>query len=240
MKVLIFNSGIGKRLGKLTENNPKSLVKLENGESIFHRQLRVLQDCGLREFVITTGPFPEQIIDVTKEFDDCHFEFVHSDKYAVTNYIYSMYLTRDLFDDDFITLHGDLVFNKELVEMVLNDEHTSACLYNPELPLPEKDFKCRLNNGNLKEVSVNIFGDDCYTFQPLYKLSKETLGKWTDKVVEFINEGNDKVYAENAMNEISDTLDIYALNYRDHYINEIDDVADLSRVSKEIEEYESR
>lgn len=240
MKVLIFNSGIGKRLGKLTENNPKSLVKLDNGETIFHRQLRVLSSCGLKDFVITTGPFPEQIKKVTEEFTDCHFEFVHSDKYATTNYIYSMYLAKDLFDDDFITLHGDLVFNKELVEMVLKDKHPSTCLFNPDLPLPEKDFKCRLNGDYLKEVSIHIFGEGCYTFQPLYKLSKETILKWSDKVTEFVESGNDQVYAENAMNEISDTLDIFALNYCQHYINEIDDVADLSRVSREIEEYENR
>ena len=240
MKVLIFNSGIGKRLGDLTRNNPKSLVTLENGESIFHRQLRILSECGLKYYVITTGPFPEQIKEVCDEFEDCHFEFIHSDKYASTNYIYSMYLARDTFDDDFITLHGDLVFNKELVEMVLNDKHPSTCLYNPELPLPEKDFKCRLNGENLKEVSIHIFGEDCYTFQPLYKLSHDTLKKWSDKVVEFVESGNDQVYAENAMNTISDTLDIHALNYKGHYINEIDDVADLHRVSKEIEEYENR
>ena len=98
----------------------------------------------------------------------------------------------------------------------------------------------RLNGDYLKEVSIHIFGEGCYTFQPLYKLSKETLLKWSDKVTEFVESGNDQVYAENAMNEISDTLDIFALNYCKHYINEIDDVADLSRVSREIEEYENR
>ena len=55
MKALIFNSGIGKRMGELTKNSPKSMVKLLNGETIFERQIRLLSECGIKDFVITTG-----------------------------------------------------------------------------------------------------------------------------------------------------------------------------------------
>ena len=37
MKAVIFNSGLGKRMGDLTKNNHKSMVKLSNGETIFGR-----------------------------------------------------------------------------------------------------------------------------------------------------------------------------------------------------------
>ena len=35
MKALIFNSGIGKRMGELTAHCPKSMVHLYNDETIF-------------------------------------------------------------------------------------------------------------------------------------------------------------------------------------------------------------
>lgn len=240
MKALIFNSGIGKRLGEWTSKHPKTLIELKNGESICHRQLRILSECGIKDFVITTGPFEDQIIEVTKEFSNCNFTFVHSDKYDKTNYIYSMYIARKYFDDDFLMLHGDLVFNKELVEELLNNKHDSVCLYNSDLPLPEKDFKGRIVDDCLKEVSINIFDDDCYAFQPLYKLSKKTIERWSKEVERFISEGNDQVYAENALNEISNELNIYALSYKNHYINEIDNLEDLEKVSREISEYENK
>ena len=34
MKALIFNSGIGSRMGELTKNCPKCLLKLKNNENI--------------------------------------------------------------------------------------------------------------------------------------------------------------------------------------------------------------
>lgn len=42
MKAVIFNSGIGKRIGAFTQFNHKSMIELKNGETIFGRQIRIL------------------------------------------------------------------------------------------------------------------------------------------------------------------------------------------------------
>lgn len=132
MKALIFNSGIGKRMGELTKNSPKSMVKLLNGETIFERQIRILSECGIKDFVITTGPFEDQLVNVTKKdaYKNLSFKFVHNDLYAETNYIYSCYLAKKYLDDDLLTLHGDLVFNKNLVIKMLKDQRKSLGLIN--------------------------------------------------------------------------------------------------------------
>lgn len=48
MKAIIFNSGIGSRMRHLTKNNPKCMIKLYNGETIFERQIRILSSCGIK------------------------------------------------------------------------------------------------------------------------------------------------------------------------------------------------
>ena len=40
MKAVIFNSGLGRRMGKLTKDKPKCLLKLYNDETILERQIR--------------------------------------------------------------------------------------------------------------------------------------------------------------------------------------------------------
>ena len=42
MKAIILNSGMGTRLGDLTANNPKSLVKITPYETIFSRAIKIL------------------------------------------------------------------------------------------------------------------------------------------------------------------------------------------------------
>lgn len=243
MKAIIFNSGIGKRMGALTANNPKSMVRLANGETIFERQIRILSDNGIKEFVITSGPYEEQLIAVTekKAYSDCKFTFVKNPIYDKSNYIYSLYLAKDKLDDDFLMLHGDLVFNNGIVEKILSDKNPSTCLINKKKALPEKDFKGRICDGKLREVSINIFDSDCFTFQPLYKLDKATLGAWLDNVCDYIENRNiNSVYAENALNEITDGLNIIPISYEDDYVEEIDNEEDYIRVCRDIQIFDAK
>ncbi len=240
MKALIFNSGIGKRMGEFTEHNHKSMAVLKNGETIFARQIRLLSACGIRDFIVTTGPFQEQLKQTAArpDFRGLRFTFVENPIYDKTNYIYSMYRARDLLDDDMILLHGDLVFNRRFVEEILADSRPNLGAVNMEKALPEKDFKARVVDGKIREVSIHIFDADCYAFQPFYKLDRATLSQWVRKVEEFIAQGNDQVYAENALNEISGQLDIEMFSYQGHFVDEVDNLEDLARVSEAIRAFD--
>lgn len=234
MKAVIFNSGLGKRMGELTKNNHKSMVKLNNGETIFERQIRILSECGITDFLITSGPFEEQLKDVVSHFPNLHFTFVKNPIYDKTNYIYSMYLARQYFNDDVLTLHGDLVFDRKLIYDILSDPRPNLATTNHKKKLPEKDFKARVIDGKIVEVGINIFDGNCCAFQPCYKLSYENIQKWLTNVSSFIEKGIDGVYAENAFNEISGSIPIDEFSYEDYYIDEVDTPLDLERVSQEI------
>lgn len=240
MKAVIFNSGLGSRMAGLTKNNPKCMVVLYNGETILERQIRILSECGIKEFIITTGPFKEQLYEVADKFKHLQFQFVANEDYKTTNYIVSMNNARTFLDDDILLLHGDLVFNRNLVKKLLDNKKKSLCLYNEKKALPEKDFKGRLKDNKLVEVSITIFDTDCYAFQPLYKLDKCDLQLWKDKVAEFVEEGKVKVYAEDALNEITDCINIYGMSYKDDYIEEIDNEEDYRRVCFEIKQFDER
>lgn len=240
MKAVIFNSGLGKRMGSLTEHNHKSMVKLQNGETIFERQLRLLHECGINQFIVTVGPFKEQLIEVSKanHLSDCEFIFVENPIYDKTNYIYSMYLARDYIDDDVLMLHGDLVFNKKLVRDIIDSKYTSLGCVNKIKALPEKDFKARIIDGCVHEVSINIFDKNCFAFQPFYKLTKADVSAWLAQVVKFVEAGEVQCYAENAMNEIFRNLSVKAFGYEDYYVDEVDNAEDLARVSADIRRFD--
>ena len=145
MKAFIFNSGVGSRLGDLTKDKPKALVELKSGETILGRQLRILRSQGIKEIVISTGYKEEMIKEYClKEFPELHFTFVFNPDYATTNSIYSMYLAENKFQDDFLIMHGDLVFDEGIVEKLLEEKHRDLVCINTEIPKPPKDFKGRI------------------------------------------------------------------------------------------------
>ena len=236
MKALIFNSGLGNRMGEFTRDHHKSMARLSNGEPIFARQLRLLAAHGITEVVVTTGPHAGQLEAVAAEprFGGLDVRFVPNEVYDQTNYLYSMHLAREYLADDVLLLHGDLVFNGGVLARLLADPRPDLGAVNRDLPLPDKDFKARLSGDLITEVSVTSFGQDCVAFQPLYKLSRRALEIWLDRVAAFVAAGHTGVYAENALNEVSAEAGIQAFSYAADFVSEVDTLDDLAEVSSAI------
>ncbi|OUO90681.1 hypothetical protein B5F40_05695 [Gordonibacter sp. An230] len=229
MKALIFNSGLGSRLGSIAAKRPKCMAAI-NGESIFARQVRILSDLGVRDFVVTTGPFSDQIREAATPFQarGCSFSFVSNDRYADTNYLYSFWLARNLLrGNDVLLLHGDLVFDRSFARRALLSPFESLGAVNRAALPPRKDFKARVLNGRIEHVSVDASGPDCYAFQPFYRLSERSLGLWLDEVERFVQRGALDVYAEEAANKVFPLMNVEALSYEGCFVGEVDTPEDL-------------
>lgn len=239
MKVLILNSGLGSRMGVLTSEHPKCMTEIFATETILSRQLRQIADAGITEVVMTTGLFDSVLVNYCNSLDlPLHFTFVRNPVYDKTNYIYSIYCAREYLDDDIILMHGDLVFENEVFDKVVNSE-TSCMTISSTLPLPEKDFKAQIKGGKVMKVGVDIF-NDAMEAQALYKLNKDDWKVWLNKIVEFCKTGNTGVYAENALNELNGAANIFALDVKNLLCSEIDTPADLAVVSEKLKEIENR
>lgn len=239
MKVLILNSGLGSRMGVLTSEHPKCMTEISATETILSRQLRQIADAGITEVVMTTGLFDSVLVNYCNSLDlPLHFTFVRNPVYDKTNYIYSIYCAREYLDDDIILMHGDLVFENEVFDKVVNSE-TSCMTVSSTLPLPEKDFKAQIKGGKVMKVGVDIF-NDAMEAQALYKLNKDDWKVWLNKIVEFCKTGNTGVYAENALNELNGAANIFALDVKNLLCSEIDTPADLAVVSEKLKEIENR
>jgi phosphoenolpyruvate phosphomutase len=231
MKALLLNSGIGKRMGDLTKDKPKCLVDVADNETILSRQIKALLNNGIEDIIITTGPFQERIKEYLKDvFPDLKVDYVTNPVYDSTNYIYSMLLAKELLDDDLILMHGDLVFEEALLEKTIKAAEKDTVLVNPQAKLPEKDFKARIKDGKVTEISINIFGPDCFFLIPLYKLSKSLCDKWLAEMELFEQRGELGVYAEEALNQILPKENLYPLYYHEEFCSEIDNIGDLENV----------
>ena len=235
LKAVILNSGVGSRMGDLTTGNPKCLVRISESETILSHQIRLLRSCGIGEFVITTGPFPDQIRErVAKDFPGLNVQYVHNPKFATTNYIYSMHLAADVIVDDVLLLHGDLVADSSVCELCM--QAGDAVVVNAHVPPPEKDFKGELRDGRVDKIAVYLDGPNCVFLLPMYKLSKSSMRIWMDEIARFVARGNTKVYAEEAFNVVSARIPLApAYMAPDGICMEIDTPEDLAVARKLLE-----
>lgn len=239
MKALILNSGMGSRMGVLTSEHPKCMTEISSKETILSRQLRMLNDAGINDVVITTGLFDGVLVSYCKSLElPLHYTFVRNPVYDKTNYIYSIYCAREYLNDDIIMMHGDLVFESSVLDDILASE--SSCMkVSSTLPIPEKDFKAVVKDGKVAKVGVEYF-TDAMEAQALYKLNKKDWMIWLDKICEYCENGNCNCYAENALNEVSSECCICAYDVKDRLCSEIDTPEDLALVSNKLREVENR
>lgn len=239
MKALILNSGLGSRMGVLTSEHPKCMTEISATETILSRQLKLIAESGITEVVITTGYYDSVLVSYCNSLDlPLHITFVKNPVYDQTNYIYSIYCAREYLNDDIILMHGDLVFENEVMDKVMASP-VSCMTVSSTLPLPEKDFKARVVNGKVLAVGVDIF-NEAVEAQAFYKLLKEDWNVWLNKIIEFCETDRRKVYAENALNELDGAANINALDVQNLLCAEIDNPEDLAVVSAKLKEVENR
>lgn len=239
MKALILNSGIGKRMGILTSEQPKCLTEISANETILSRQLKMISQAGIEEAVITTGYLDSILADYCQSIDvPLHITFVKNEEYTDTNYIYSIYCAREYLDDDILLMHGDMVFESSVFDDVLASNQ-SCMTVSSMLPLPEKDFKAVLKNGYIDSVGIQFFNESVAA-QPLYKLKRADWNIWLGKIIDYCESGNRKCYAEDALNEVSENCRIFPIEIEERLCHEIDNKEDLAVVSGRLHEIENR
>lgn len=235
MKAIILNSGMGSRLGKLTEHIPKSMIEIGKNETIFSKAINILLTYNIDEFIITTGYLSDVLEDYVKNtFPEVNFTFVHNPVYDSTNYIKSLDFVEDNILDDLFLLHGDLIFDKEVVDMLSSCDE-SCMVVDSSIEIPEKDFKAKIDNNLVRKVSVKYFGNDAVACQPLYKLKNEDWALWKKNIRNYCDNDNTNVYAEEALNELlNEQIKLKAIDINGYYCSEIDNEEDLNNYKNSV------
>ena len=240
MKALILNSGLGHRMGVLTSEHPKCMTEVSATQTILSRQLQLLAAAGIQEVVITTGYFDQVLMDYCRELDmPLHIQFIKNPRYAETNYIYSIYCAREaLRGEDVLLMHGDLVFEPSVLDDLL--AHPNSCMkVSSTLPLPQKDFKAVVQDGQVKAVGIEFF-DSAMEAQALYKLNAADWQIWLDQICALCENGQQNCYAEVALNQVTDRCHIDAFDVQDRLCTEVDTPEDLAHVKELLRRIEER
>lgn len=220
---------MGHRLGEFTISHPKCLTALDGGETILSRQLRQIVNAGIEDIIITTGPFSDVVEAYCKNLGlPAKYKFIENKKYKETNYIYSIYLSRELLHDDILLLHGDLVFEDSVLTKLL-ECRGSGMIVSSTAVLPQKDFKATIRNSEILSIGIDFF-DNAQAAQPMYILRQKLWMQWLNKIVEYCESGHTSCYAENAYNDISVEASekIIGIDIKDSFCGEIDSLNDYN------------
>ena len=119
MKAIILAAGMGTRFGNLEKINHKTLSKI-GGLTIIERQLKILKELGVDQITLVIG---HESTILKKSVEGYHLSFVYNNFYKETDTLYSLWCAKDFIDDGFLCLYADLVFEKEIISNLINNNY---------------------------------------------------------------------------------------------------------------------
>lgn len=132
MQALMLAAGMGKRLGKYTENATKCMVPV-NGKTLIEYAIEALIDAGIKKFVMVVGYKKEVLKNfLDGKYPQIQIEFIDNDVFESTNNIFSLYMARDILaSDDTILLESDLIYDKKIIKELVENPAPNMCVVSP-------------------------------------------------------------------------------------------------------------
>jgi choline kinase len=158
MRALILAAGVASRLRPLTDDIPKCLLPVGN-RSILERMVNNLVASGIRDIVVVTGYLADHVQTfLAGSFPDLRVTFVHNSRFEITNNIYSLWLAKNaVVDDAMLLLDSDILFDRRIVELLLNSPYTNALALRTDRPLGAEEIKVlTASDGWVREIGKEI------------------------------------------------------------------------------------
>lgn len=240
MKALLLAAGYGKRLQPITNDIPKSMVKV-GGTPLLINSLNILTQLGISEIGIVVGHKSDYIKrKIGSTWNGVAVQYFENAHYLETNNVYSLYKALDFCTDDMLMLECDLFYRKEIIQALLEGEGECCILVSP--------FNAETMDGTVIRVQANkvlslILGkwqeydfDYSCAFKTvnMYKFSKGFASKYAGLIKWYVENMSQNSYYEKVLGSMMFLRenDFELVKVSESMWCEIDDAADLARANE--------
>jgi len=223
MKAIILAAGVGSRIRPLTDNCPKSLLKV-GGNTILEMMLSHIQGCGINEVVFVVGYLQEQIKEyVEAKFPDLNTRFITNERYAETNTGFSLMLAmNEIKESDFVKFDADVVFDRQILKNLIHSDYDNCLCIDKNINLEAEEIKVIIDDQNrVVKASKTVDPEDAVGESiGIEKISRETATYLLAELTTMMqDEQNHQEYYEAAYERLIEknipfnTLDITGLKW---------------------------
>ncbi len=236
MQVIILAAGMGKRLGELTRNNTKCMIRV-NGQTLIERALSQFRKLSVSRVVMVVGYKGKELREfIGDSYEGLPIEYIENPVYDKTNNIYSLSLAKErLLEDDTLLVESDLIFEDAVLDKILSDPYPNIALVAKYESWMDGTVVMLDNDNNiLNFVTKKAFNFDhkdlYYKTVNIYKFSKEfSRTHYVPFLEAYIHAVGCNEYYEQVLRVIAllDKPDLKALPLSGEKWYEIDDIQDL-------------
>jgi N-acetyl-alpha-D-muramate 1-phosphate uridylyltransferase len=155
----ILSAGLGSRMGELTKNTPKPLLKI-NGKTLLDHSIDFGKSLGISEFILNTHYLSEQIIEHIQKYSDLKIHISHEEKLLGTAGGLKTGIEGIIHQENFLVMNPDILFQDfDLITLKKNIEgfNQSCLLFLSEKPKGDKNTSLALEQDQIEFGKGNLF-----------------------------------------------------------------------------------
>jgi len=233
MRAVILAAGRGQRLKASGWEDPKCLLPV-GGTTLLDNMLDTLAENGVRDVVLVVGYRQERL---RRHLEGRNGQFdvtwVLNPDYASTSTIHSLWLCRDLLDEDVLYMNGDVYFHPEVVSRLLAREGNRLAVDGKRCA--DEEVKV-VQGGDARIERIGKTLDPAACDGEFLGVARFAAEGWAPflRALDRHNEelGNRHLIFEVALDEILDAVPSYAVDVSDLPAVEIDFPADWEEAKR--------
>lgn len=238
MIAIILAAGYGNRMRPLTDNEHKTLLKI-NDITIIDNIIDSLIVNSVNNIVVVTGYRSEELKKyLLDKYNNVNFQFVHNKDFKTTNNIFSLSLAfkNIQIDSDIILIESDLIYDHKIISNLINDSIKNIALVSVYQSGMDGTVVKLGSNNKITEVIPPHLQDSDFSFSNkyktlnIYKFSKDFTNNIFSKLLNYYSEViDDNCYYELVLGILiyMQKEDIYSLIVENKDWIEVDDTNDV-------------
>lgn len=207
LKAIMLAAGVGRRLGKEGQNQPKCLLRF-NGKSLLERHLDYLRSCQIDEVAIAVG-YQAQMIQN-------EIEAVKAENWVTTVYnpdytkgsVISLWTLREHLSagDEILLMDADVLYDRRIIERLVKTDIPNCFLLDRDFEPGEEPVKLCVRDGYLVEFRKQVALDLVYDFSGesvgFFRFESAIARRLATRTEQYVADGLDEKSLEEAIRDL--------------------------------------
>ncbi|QNM92441.1 NTP transferase domain-containing protein [Aliarcobacter cryaerophilus] len=233
MRVLIMAAGVGSRISRHLQGQPKCCVKIKDTPLIRYT-VELLNKKGIKDIAIVTGYAQDFIIDALKGLEYKHY---YNPFFDVTNSIASTWFAKYFLQnsDDYIIMNGDVFIEENILDTLLENSRSPLFLAD-STRVEDADYRFNYKDNKLVKYGKDISVEETTgEYVGIAKIKKEDIDFMKQKLEELISFQKHGYWWEDIFYRNIEKKDVYIKDIKGYFWAEVDYIEDYERIKKYLE-----